>query len=316
MNAVIVDIKGKQAAALDESGRVVRIPNANYEIGQTIELHEIRSAHTPTLLKRLSTGVAAAVLIGMIGTGTAYAMPYGTVTLEGDTSIEYTINCFDYVLDVKAMNGEGEALLAEIDKGQLRHRRIDTAVGVIVEQMEQQGLFEQENAEIHIEANTKNESHSDRLREELRPVVEHEPLQKEPASTDPPSSDHPDYSDKQRTKQPEAQILQPEAQILQPEDIPSQEGKPALPGPENETPVPAPEGPPSQDLSAPTTRDESDSFNIPMEGGFHDSEENFVPAEPVDSIRLEAINVRAFFPFSSPASFQIDAGLPLPVPPG
>ena len=136
MNAVIVDIRKKQAAALDETGRVVRIPNTNYEIGQTIELHEVKPVRTPTMLKRLSTGVAAAVLVAMIGTGTAYAMPYGTVTLDGDASLEYTINCFDYVLDVKGTNEEGEALLAEIDARHLRHHRIDSAVAATMERME------------------------------------------------------------------------------------------------------------------------------------------------------------------------------------
>ena len=66
MNAVIVDIRKKQAAALDETGRVVRIPNANYEIGQTIELHEVKPVRTSTMLKRLSTGAAAAVLAALI----------------------------------------------------------------------------------------------------------------------------------------------------------------------------------------------------------------------------------------------------------
>ena len=44
MKAVIVDLQGKYAAALDETGSVVRIPNAAYRIGQEIELHRnIRS---------------------------------------------------------------------------------------------------------------------------------------------------------------------------------------------------------------------------------------------------------------------------------
>ncbi len=172
MNAVIVDIRKKQAAALDESGRVVRIHNAGYEIGQTIELHEVKPLRTPTMLKRFSTGVAAAVLVAMIGTGTAYAMPYGTVTLDGDSSIEYTINCFDYVLDVQATNEEGEALLAEMDTRQLRHHRIDKAVSATVEQMERGGHLETPEGGMQISADTRSEGHTERLRQELEPVVD------------------------------------------------------------------------------------------------------------------------------------------------
>ena len=36
MKAVIVDLQGKYAAALDETGSVVRIPDAAYRIGQEI----------------------------------------------------------------------------------------------------------------------------------------------------------------------------------------------------------------------------------------------------------------------------------------
>lgn len=183
MNAVIVDIRKKQAAALDENGRIVRIHNADYEIGQQIELHEVKPVRTPTMLKRFSSGVAAAVLVAMIGTGTAYAVPYGTVTLDGDSSVEYTINCFDYVIDVKATNEEGEALLSEMDTRQLRHHRIDAAVATTVEHMDQHAPSEPPEEELRIRADTENDRHTDRLREELEPLLERDrPV--------PPDGDH------------------------------------------------------------------------------------------------------------------------------
>lgn len=176
MNAVIVDIRKKQAAALDESGRIIRIHNAGYEIGQQIELHEVKPIRTAPALKRLSTGVAAAVLVAMIGTGTAaYALPCGTVTLEGESSIEYTINCFDYVIDVKASNEESEALLSEIDVSQLRHHRIDAAVAATIEHMEQPASENPPDAEIRIFADTGNDHHTERLQQELEPLLEREP---------------------------------------------------------------------------------------------------------------------------------------------
>ena len=182
MNAVIVDIRKKQAAALDESGRIIRIHNADYEIGQQIELHEVKPVRTPQMLKRLSSGIAAAVLVAMIGTGTAYAVPYGTVTLDGDSSVEYTINCFDYVIDVKGTNEEGEALLAEIDSRQLRHRRIDAVVATTVGHMDQHTPADPPE-ELHIRADTRSDRHSDHLREELEPLLE----RNRPA---PPDGDH------------------------------------------------------------------------------------------------------------------------------
>lgn len=172
MNAVIVELRKKQAAALDESGRIIRIHNAGYEIGQQIELHEVRPVHSAPVLKRLSTGVAAAVLVAMIGTGTAYAVPYGTVTLDGGSSVEYTINCFDYVIGVKGTNEEGETLLSEIDTRQLRHHRINAAVATTVEHMDQHAPAESLKEELRIRADTGNDLHTDRLREELEPLLE------------------------------------------------------------------------------------------------------------------------------------------------
>lgn len=171
MKAVIVDVCRKTAAALDENGQVIRIHNANYEIGQTIELYE---AKTDRKNKRFRSGVAAALLVAMIGTGTAYALPYGTVTLGEDSAIEYTINCFDYVLDVKATNAEGEAMLSEVDTNRLRHHRIDSAVAATVEYLDQSGYLDQEDEAVCVKAEARNENHSEQLQQELARVVESE----------------------------------------------------------------------------------------------------------------------------------------------
>ena len=100
MKAVIVDLQGKYAAALDETGSVVRIPNAAYRIGQEIELHRVPSARL-NMRRKIAATAAAAILVLGLGSGTAYALPCGTVSLDAASSIEYTVNCFNYVLDVK-----------------------------------------------------------------------------------------------------------------------------------------------------------------------------------------------------------------------
>lgn len=173
MDAVIVDIRNKKAAALSKDGRVVRIRNAGYEIGQQIELHAVKPAMSTTkILRRVSSGVAAVLAVALIGTGTAYAMPYGTVTLEGESSLAYTINCFDYVLDVQASDEAGETLLAEIDKGRLRHHKIDQAVAVTMEQIEYDEAEETPEKPIRVYSETKNEEHTERLQERMEPIVE------------------------------------------------------------------------------------------------------------------------------------------------
>ena len=171
MKVVIVDLKGRYAAALAENGEVKRIVNNHYEIGQEIELYDIKEVRQPRFAPRVIrrvVAVAAAVIVLTVGSmATAYAIPYGTVSLESDPSIEYTINCFDYVIDVKALNDEGNAVLNEIDESKLRHHRIEDAIDTTVRQMEKDGYPDAENGSVAINVNTPDNDRSDRMKDDL-----------------------------------------------------------------------------------------------------------------------------------------------------
>lgn len=171
MKVVIVDLKGRYAAALAENGEIKRIVNNHYEIGQEIELYDIKEVRqprfTPRVIRRV-VAVAAAVIVLAVGSmATAYAIPYGTVSLESDPSIEYTINCFDYVIGVKALNDDGEAVLNEIDESKLRHHRIEDAIDTTVRQMEKNGYPDAENGSVEINVNTPDNDRSDRMKDDL-----------------------------------------------------------------------------------------------------------------------------------------------------
>ena len=99
MKAVIVDLRGGQAAALCDDGRVIKLADPGYSLGQIVELHE-RRRRTPRWVRWASTAAAAALLLVGAGGGAAWAMPYGVVSLDVNPSLEYTINRFDYVLRV------------------------------------------------------------------------------------------------------------------------------------------------------------------------------------------------------------------------
>ena len=173
MKAVIVDFRDGHAAALRDDGCVVKIRDAGYELGQVIELHERAQ---PRWRRTVFSLAAAAALLLSIG-GAAYATPYGTVTLDADSSIQYTINMFDYVLDVHAENEEGEALLAELDIRQFRHRPVDSAITSAMQQLEQRRAPEDAVLSVSVSANTRNEKHTERLSRELeRTVNEHMPI--------------------------------------------------------------------------------------------------------------------------------------------
>ncbi len=164
MKAVIVDLLNGQAAALCDDGRVIRLPDAGYALGQIVEVHG-RKRPARRWMRTISAVAAAAVLLLAVGGGAAYAMPYGVVSLDVNPSIEYTINRFDYVLSVEGVNEDGRALLAEMDSSKLVHRRIEDALEASVAQLEAGDWSESD--EILISAGTKTEAHAEKLLSEL-----------------------------------------------------------------------------------------------------------------------------------------------------
>ena len=175
MKVVIVDKKGRYAAALTENGEVRRIYNNHYSIGDEIELYdlnELKRPHMiPRVIKRTVAVAAAVVVLAVGGIATAYAIPYGTVSVEGDTSIEYTINCFNYVLDVNALDEGGEAVLNEIDMSELKHHNINDAVAVTVEQMDKDGYLAEDKQAVTVTADTGDNSRTESLQKELDNIV-------------------------------------------------------------------------------------------------------------------------------------------------
>lgn len=176
MKALIVDIKGKYAAALTANGMVQRIPDNKYTVGDEVNLAEIIPIRRPPkpaarIIRRVAMVAAAIVTLTALGLGTAYAVPCGTVSLDGNPSIEYTINCFDYVLDVKALNEDGENVLAEIEEGSLRHQKIDDAVVKTVEQIEKDGYLNQSTAGVSISADTGNDGRNEQIKQDLESRV-------------------------------------------------------------------------------------------------------------------------------------------------
>lgn len=162
MKAVIVDLRNGQAAALCDDGRVIKIADPGYSLGQIVEVHE-RRRRTPRWVRWASTAAAAALLLVGAGGGAAWAMPYGVVSLDVNPSLEYTINRFDYVLKVEGVNEDGKEMLSRMDASQLLHRPIGKALEASVLQLEAGEWLGGESDEILISAGTKQPSHAEKL---------------------------------------------------------------------------------------------------------------------------------------------------------
>ena len=137
MKAVIVGIKGRYAAALTGDGRIVRIRNCGYTVGQTVDPKALTSA--PPLKKAVTWVAAAAAALALcIGGGSLYAAPYAFVSLDVNPSVEYVLNRFDRVLSVTAVNDDGAAILEDV---RLTNKSIDDAVRMTLNRIADEGYF-------------------------------------------------------------------------------------------------------------------------------------------------------------------------------
>jgi hypothetical protein len=166
-SAVIVEIRGSYAAALTKGGEYIRVPNEEYALGQRISLPgTVRTAHKRARLTAFATAAAAFLLL--FGGFTSYVTPVGVVSLDVNPSIEYTINCFDRVLNVYAVNDDASRILAGMDEQALRFCSVDEAVEKTILQLRESGYLTQgtEN-DVVLSASSYAYRHAERLAERL-----------------------------------------------------------------------------------------------------------------------------------------------------
>ncbi|NLK28020.1 MAG: anti-sigma factor domain-containing protein [Clostridiales bacterium] len=172
MKAVVVEIKKNYAAVLSDNGCILKVKNNNYEIGQVIYINNKEKS----IRKKILTFAASAAALLILGTGTwAYAAPYSYVSLDVNPSIEFTVNRFDRVLRVKAVNDDGEELLKDINLSDLKNETINNALSATIEQISAAGYFEGDiEAGLIIATSAKNTAKAEKLVEELQETVDSE----------------------------------------------------------------------------------------------------------------------------------------------
>ena len=122
MKGIIIEIINKDAIILAEDGLFTKVKNINYEIGQSIKIKENNKAGSKLIAGAAS--LVAAMAVCTIG-AFAYYTPTDYVSLDVNPSVEYSINMFDRILDVKAVNDDGQEILSSLD---LNNMTIEAAV--------------------------------------------------------------------------------------------------------------------------------------------------------------------------------------------
>lgn len=172
MKAVVLEIKNGYAAVLTDDGSITKVKNDHYVIGQTLQINNSRMQ----LRKKVSMIAAAAAAIIIMGTGTwSYASPYSYVSLDVNPSIEYTVNYFDRVIKVTAVNDDGEKIIENLTLGNLKNTTIKEAVTATVDQISDAGYFDGvTKGGIVITTSGKNNKTAKKLSEQLKNTVETE----------------------------------------------------------------------------------------------------------------------------------------------
>jgi len=162
MRAAIVETHRTYAVALLESGRFIKLHSGQYEVGQTVAVREKR-ARTRSMLTAYAS-LAAVLLLFVVGGYKGYTAPYGLVSLDVNPSIEYTINIFDRVIGVNAVNGDGEAILNQISNKELLNASIGDAVDRTIAQLQENGyLNESDGNYVMLSANSVSETRAEKL---------------------------------------------------------------------------------------------------------------------------------------------------------
>jgi hypothetical protein len=143
MKAVVVEIKDNFVAALTDDGCIIRMRNHHYIIGQVIQVEKKVSK----IRKIPKAAVAACIVmvLGLLGLGAyAYATPTTYVSLDVNPSIEYSLNMFDRVLSVKAVNDDGTEILKQVNLENMSNKTIDEAIKLTIKEISEEGYFDGE----------------------------------------------------------------------------------------------------------------------------------------------------------------------------
>ncbi|HWP79170.1 MAG TPA: hypothetical protein VN446_00885 [Candidatus Acidoferrum sp.] len=141
MKTVIMEICGNTAVGLRDDGSFVRLRQRGYAVGQTVEMG--RQAG----VIRLAAACAAAVALLCGGTAAAVRLPYSYVTLDVNPSIKYTLNIFNRVLAISAVNEDAKTVVSAVEEGRTAYAKLDDAIEMTLAQCKTEGFLSPDEEE-------------------------------------------------------------------------------------------------------------------------------------------------------------------------
>lgn len=160
MKGIVIETNSNEAAVLSDNGAVLKIKNKHYKKGQVVNMKENNKMRFFA-----KAGSIAAVLAITAVSGYAYTNPTSYVSLDVNPSIEYSVNAFDRVVSVTAVNDDGEVITKELD---LKNEKITKAIQKTVDKLIETGyITDDDNAGIIIAISNSDEKKAEDLAEEI-----------------------------------------------------------------------------------------------------------------------------------------------------
>ena len=137
MKAVVTKISGKRAVLLRQDGTFAHIQNRGYRVGQQISAGRTRR---PVLRPLLALAGVVLVLFSASALA-ANALPFSYISVDVNPSLTMTLNWFNRVLAVEAVNADAEEIAGKLKESGVIGQPVNQAVQNLYALLEQEQYF-------------------------------------------------------------------------------------------------------------------------------------------------------------------------------
>ena len=176
MKAVVLEVRGKEAAVLNTDGEIIKIRQKNLKAGDTIELsEEMLKGKKLSIQSAWRYGAVAAAAALFLGGGGIYSynnvIACSYVSLDINPSIEFTLNRQNLVLDVDALNEDAGEIVTALKEEGVKKDTLSQAMEKVTELLEKYGYMDTESTDyVLVNVSCDSEQRRTLLKEEVSSV--------------------------------------------------------------------------------------------------------------------------------------------------
>ncbi len=166
MKAVVVETKDGSAALLRDDGRMVKMKDEDFMIGDVINMQEKPERNRMGLRK---IALVAAMFVILLGVGASvYNTPYYYVSLDVNPGIQLEVNRFERVIGAEAVNEDAVKIVKGLEA---KNKRLDDAIAEAVDLMADEGYFDDGNGAVVLATIARNQEKAERLAGKLEDIT-------------------------------------------------------------------------------------------------------------------------------------------------